>query len=546
MQTVSYTSVGVNNSHRRRENIWLDENARNIADLALATCEEKLAETRRRKRPSGATTKNDGYSRGIVENNNPYLARLGSPFVISRSMQGTNTVVNINNVHPLKDTRVMMGSSSSKRNARSSMNADDDYSEGEEAGGWRKLRRKLSPLDAPTYTILVLFLTLIILPKGFLLLKDRLLKWHALSDRHLNGRRCVMNLFVDKQKPDEWNPDWIDPKVLKKDPTKRISHKLEDTYRTKGHLKIITRFISCVADSFRTNLKSIQHVVFTGTRDGGHLAEETGKYWPPRGTVRTRLHIFAGVEDKASSTALAYDNVALMEKRFTTFNEYIYLYDPKGNVAGVIQEELPEDIDDDEVPEVNRKRIPDKNLEETGFDDILWKVKDDEEDDEDEDEDGNKKKKDEGPNIISYFHIDGESFDAQMDILEKARPLMETNAIASIGIEHSNDLDINKLIDFFLSVNFKTFMLGLRQMTRIDNVCPETLENILDHPTFTRHKMVVFDEKNPGCPPFFVAFPKGRHSLEEMTIQTMYDLFSGEGGGGQVKTANDRKAPGKK
>jgi hypothetical protein len=43
-------------------------------------------------------------------------------------------------------------------------------------------------------------------------------------------------------------------------------------------------------------------------------------------------------------------------------------------------------------------------------------------------------------------------------------------------------------------------------------------------------------------PAFFVALPKGRHSKEEMTIQHMYDLF----GGGQVATANDRKAPGKK
>jgi hypothetical protein len=34
--------------------------------------------------------------------------------------------------------------------------------------------------------------------------------------------------------------------------------------------------------------------------------------------------------------------------------------------------------------------------------------------------------------------------------------------------------------------------------------------------------------------------------MEEMAIQHMYDLFSGEEGGGQVKTANDRKTPPKK
>mmetsp|Transcript_12685 Transcript_12685/g.18988 ORF Transcript_12685/g.18988 Transcript_12685/m.18988 type:complete len:116 (-) Transcript_12685:45-392(-) len=48
-------------------------------------------------------------------------------------------------------------------------------------------------------------------------------------------------------------------------------------------------------------------------------------------------------------------------------------------------------------------------------------------------------------------------------------------------------------------------------------------------------------------PPFFVAMPRGRRLKEEMTIQHMYDLFGGYGGGGgQVATANDRKATGKK
>jgi hypothetical protein len=32
-------------------------------------------------------------------------------------------------------------------------------------------------------------------------------------------------------------------------------------------------------------------------------------------------------------------------------------------------------------------------------------------------------------------------------------------------------------------------------------------------------------------PPFFAAFPRGRASHEEMTIQHMYDLFGGGGGG---------------
>ena len=55
------------------------------------------------------------------------------------------------------------------------------------------------------------------------------------------------------------------------------------------------------------------------------------------------------------------------------------------------------------------------------------------------------------------------------------------------------------------------------------------------------------DDQMQKYPPFFVAMPRGRLNKEEMTIQHMYDLFGGyDGGGGQVQTANDRKAPGKK
>jgi len=57
---------------------------------------------------------------------------------------------------------------------------------------------------------------------------------------------------------------------------------------------------------------------------------------------------------------------------------------------------------------------------------------------------------------------------------------------------------------------------------------------------------LVSSSKRRETPPFFVAMPRGRKSKEEMTIQHMYDLFGGYGGGGgQIATANDRKAPGK-
>jgi hypothetical protein len=117
-------------------------------------------------------------------------------------------------------------------------------------------------------------------------------------------------------------------------------------------------------------------------------------------------------------------------------------------------------------------------------------------------------------------------------------------------LEHPPDLDVNDLIEFFRNLNYKTFMLGLRQLTRIDNLCPEILENVMDHPSLAllsrnswgglvgtgQHRNTL------SMPPFFVAMPRGRHSKEEMAIQHMYDLFSGSSGVSQVKTANDRVA----
>mmetsp|Transcript_22692 Transcript_22692/g.34308 ORF Transcript_22692/g.34308 Transcript_22692/m.34308 type:complete len:517 (-) Transcript_22692:36-1586(-) len=508
---------------RRRQMLGMDENARNIADLALATCEEKLAETRQRRRPQQKQPQHEEIP------SNPFLARLGTPFVVSRSIQGASTTY-VDNIHPLRD----------HHRSKQRRNIQDSQDESSEKSEWTKWKRRLSPLDAPTYTLFILFLTLIVVPKGMKVLQDRLLKWHDLSDRQLSGRRCIMNLFVDKQKPDEWNPDH----------GAKTSIIVPETYRTKGQLKLINRMIGSIADSFRTALDKVQHVVFVGVRDGGHLAQSAHLYWPPRGTIRTRLHMFAAPDDDDSG--LSYQFLHSLEERFDSFDEFTYIYDEKGNLAGVEEEEEEdEDNDDDglnsqdddalkeDKQKQQRRRLPnEKNLDQIGFEELLFRNNDGDEEEEEEEQ--------EFENIIPYFHIDGLKMASQMKILEKARPLLEKKTIAAIGIEHSPDLDVNQLKDFFLGLEYKTFMLGLRQLTRVDNVCPETLENVFDHPTFTTPSLLMGRQKRLGIPPFFIALPKGRHSLEEMTIQTMYDLFSGAGGGGQVKTANDRKAPGKK
>lgn len=57
-----------------------------------------------------------------------------------------------------------------------------------------------------------------------------------------------------------------------------------------------------------------------------------------------------------------------------------------------------------------------------------------------------------------------------------------------MGIENSPDLDANELIDFFREVNYKTFFLGKIQITRIDHLCPEMLEEVISHPSLGKKK----------------------------------------------------------
>ena len=92
-------------------------------------------------------------------------------------------------------------------------------------------------------------------------------------------------------------------------------------------------------------------------------------------------------------------------------------------------------------------------------------------------------------------------------------------------------------------------------MARIDNLCPETLNDVLAHPfidpapstwsSILLTKLGVRRQETKSTseyktPPFFVAFPRGRINREEMSIQHAYDLFGGIDGEKNVKTANDR------
>eukprot|EP00563_Minutocellus_polymorphus_P012352 CAMPEP_0181064308 /NCGR_PEP_ID=MMETSP1070-20121207/24134_1 /TAXON_ID=265543 /ORGANISM="Minutocellus polymorphus, Strain NH13" /LENGTH=730 /DNA_ID=CAMNT_0023144619 /DNA_START=183 /DNA_END=2375 /DNA_ORIENTATION=- len=410
-------------------------------------------------------------------------------------------------------------------------------------------------------------------------------KWGWTPQRALDGRRCVMNLYVEKQPQDEFNPDFVEikPGEKNKDGTPKVPTPpkiVEGTYRTKGQVHVISRFIEAVADSFRPNINTRQHVIFAGSRDSGHLAEVATKHWPPRGSFRTQFHVIADdINPDESEEALGYGTISAIEERFRG-KENIHVYDREGSLAGL--KSMDDDADDDEIMDddfregyterknqLDRRRAKMLGMEEDAdpFGNStarppymsltsLLPI------DEDEDE--------ESGLIIPYLHVDGIDQEEQFSILDSAKPLLLTNTIVVVGVEHSPDLDLRALIEFFLSVNYKTFILGSRQVHRADNLCPEILDDVLLHPALNKrtlsphpirsflhkigivkddmsHLKQVPDDTRLATPPYFVAMPRGRRSKEEMTIQHMYDLFGGYGGGGgQIKTANDRKAPGKK
>ncbi|KAL7484884.1 hypothetical protein ACHAW6_010484 [Cyclotella cf. meneghiniana] len=402
------------------------------------------------------------------------------------------------------------------------------------------------------------------------------------KNRNLAGRNCVMNYFIEKQPKDEYDPDFVEVKPGENKPPPPVTI-VEGTYRTKGQVHVISRFIEAVADSFRSNTGIRQHLIFTETRDSGHLAYEATRHWPPRGKHRTMVHIVAAEDsvnpNDVAARALGYGSLEDIEERFRGM-EKARIYDREGNVAGLVDEE---GVDDDEtLKEMMEMEVPDGETldlrmrsakkkvgmvnstilsDGTSYPNLRAMLPFEEEDEE-------------GEIIVPYLHVDGISMTHQMHVLEAARSLLQDKTVVVVGVEHSSDMDVRKLIAFFKEVEYKTFFLGARQIARIDNLCDEVLDDVLEHPSvsppdssplrrlFMNMGLISKDElrivpdtpiaaatttKRRQTPPFFVAMPRGRKSKEEMTIQHMYDLFGGYGGGGgQIATANDRKAPGKK
>ena len=415
---------------------------------------------------------------------------------------------------------------------------------------------KMGLFDLPIWTLLLPCLLL-----ALLLITPYYFQWHPLTHRQLKGRTCVMNLFVDKMEPNEFhlnlgshhhNKNHNHPRTaMDITPASSIST-LTSSYRTQEQIDTMSRFIGCVADSFRSHIHVEQAIVFAHVRDGGQLAQEALLHWPHRGEYSTQLHVMVATDAATSGTTnnkmTSLDNtrhddnqydltVQELKQRFQHSGDTIHLYDGNRNTIDVQDDEVDTDDDEQQPPLVqvsqdrHRRRL---STVETPPSLISLLIPDADD-----------------PPIIPYFHIDGK-WKEQLVLLQQVKPLLEDHTIVVITMEHAPDINITEMVQFYSDLNYKTFMLGMRQLTRIDNLCPEVLENALEHPNMatTSHEtnLLSFHHSSKGAfvPPFFVAMPKGRHAKEEMTIQHMYDLFSGFGGGGQVKTANDRKAPTKR
>ena len=534
--------------------------------------------------------------------------------------------------------------SSGRRREHASVQDDHDNDHG--ASDWRKRRdsakrgstsssefiRRVALLSPFAVAVLLFFL-----PRC-LEYVTRPSPWAWAPVRRLNSRRCAMNYFIEKQPPDEYDPDAgpLPGEKPPKDPITgealpNVPRSLEGTYRTKGQVFVLLRFIEAVADSFRSSGGDVdasrQHVVFTNSRDGGHLAEVASAHWPPRGRHRTMFHVVADEEaDDDEEGALGYGTTGAIEERFKG-SKFVSVYGTDG-MAGL-------DADDDEVEwgfggegrgSSGQEWSPDEEEDgdDTEGDDALvpkgrygnntapypdlvalLRLYDNDEDEEDDDETDHRP-----PSIsIPYLHIDGRTPASQFRVLRSVRALLLSNTVGAVGLEHSPGLSFPDVVEFFRLAGYKTFLLGSRQLARLDHLCEETLREVLDHPHLARGEgangeegggssskaglgglrsflrrwgiinppLVTPDPGGPSSsaskrrraealegpitgggpstyPPFLVALPKGRRTSDgthfgrqEMTVQHMYDLFGGYGGGGgQIKTANDRKAPGKK
>ena len=253
--------------------------------------------------------------------------------------------------------------------------------------------------------------------------------------------------------------------------------------------------------------KTYQHLIFSGLKNGWHLANIASLSWPikKRGLEENVfLHLINDLDDESVQTSNdIVHNLSLREKA----DKAVRIHD-----LNSIDRLFPDDTDvaKDELP--RKQRTEQNNLPNIASITQLYSAGD---------------AKD---IVIPYFHVGGQKMGNQLDLLEGARPLFIKQNIATVGIEHTVDMDIDALLHFFNAMNYRTYFLGKYHLVRIDNLCRSALYTMLERPEFKAPLPGSNQSKNNAfgyhtAPAFYVAIAGKRFESEIRSIEHTYDTL---------------------
>jgi len=322
---------------------------------------------------------------------------------------------------------------------------------------------------------------------------------------------CVHNVLIDKFPEDEFMPPRHD------EASRQV---ISGTFMSEYEAQIIKRLITSIAGVFRSK-KYTQHLIFTGVKNGGYLANIASLSWPikKRGkNEKVILHLINDSDDydsmKTSNEIMALKEKTDRDIRMHDLNSIDTLTVP--SIDTMISREL-DAVRQEQVSELwlpsfatrkqnlrHRKSHVLRNLSSIA-----------------------KFSADVNNTVIPYFHVGGKRMDDQLNLLEGAVPLFLNQTIVTVGIEHSIDMDVDVMVKFFNAMNYKTYFLGKNHLVRIDNLCQSVLHNILARAEFqvpsslSHEHMFGFHT----APAFYVAIAGKRFEAEARAIQHTYDML---------------------
>ena len=322
-----------------------------------------------------------------------------------------------------------------------------------------------------------------------------------------DSKTCVKNIHVDRFPMDELVP-------VGHDETSRQI--ITGTLMSEYEGEIIKRFLTSVAGVFRPK-KYTQHLIFSGLKNGGYLANIASLLWPIKKhglQEKVTLHLIDDSDDEHAETFNdIVDNLSLKEK----VDKVVHIHDltainrASDETNQKIQSEMPSESWFSFAKHAPKLR----KTQQTDIMDISSLIQSSSESNED---------------VIPYFHVGGQYMRNQVDLLNGAIPFFRNQSIATVGVEHSRDMDVDTLLQFFNSMKYKTYLLGKNHLVRIDNLCQSVLHGILERPEFKIPLPKSDQMKNGGygfhtAPAFYVALAGSRFESEVRSIQHTYDML---------------------